>query len=49
MTIRGRILWFEGIILLTMESSAAEMKRFEFVIGGFDAGEIGMSILPSLG
>src|SRR5712691_6860187 len=45
MTIRGRILWLEGVIPLAMESVADEMKRFEFVIGDFDAGGRGMAIL----
>lgn len=38
-------MWLEGIIPLAMESVADEMKRFEFGIGDFDAGGMGMGIL----
>ena len=36
MTIRGTILWLEGIIPLAVESVADEMKRFELGIGDFE-------------
>jgi len=47
MTVRGRILWLEGIIPLTVESISDEVKSVEFFIGHFDAGRIDMAILHS--
>jgi hypothetical protein len=47
MTIRGRILWLEGVIPLAMESVTNEVKSLEFVIDDFDAGGIGRAILDS--
>lgn len=45
MTIRGRILWLEGVIPLAMKIVSGDVKSLEFLIAHFDASRIGVGVL----
>src|SRR5205823_14173251 len=45
MTIRGRILWLEGVIPLAVKSVSGDVKSLEFLIAHFDASGIGVGVL----
>ena len=45
MTIRGRILWLEGVIPLAVKIVSGDVKSLEFLIAHFDASRIGLGVL----
>src|SRR5438128_5010790 len=45
MTIRGRILWLEGVIPLAVKLVSSDVKSLEFLIADFDASRIGVGVL----